>query len=62
MPQSSDALKLHSIKLRDGDFDFLSDYYAARGLKASIVIRRLVRAHVDKLMAEQSANMKGTKL
>lgn len=45
-------LKKHTLFLRDGDFDFLTVAFSARGLPASYVIRDVVARYVDALKAQ----------
>lgn len=50
MPRKSDIpLQKHTLLLYEGDFDKLKGYY--RELDGGLVIRRLVRAHLQKIEA-----------
>lgn len=42
-------LQKHTMNLREGDFEYLDTVYGPRGVKASIVIRKLVSRLVDTL-------------
>jgi hypothetical protein len=48
MPRSEELQKA-TLNLRTGDMDFLAEVYRPNGIAASLVIRRLVSAHVDQL-------------
>ncbi|MFA5377046.1 MAG: hypothetical protein WC455_14945 [Dehalococcoidia bacterium] len=41
------SLHKHTLKLREGDYDALMDFYPETG--AAFAIRKLVARHVDKL-------------
>lgn len=43
----------HTMNLREGDLDYLSQAYSDRGVSATAVIRRLVSAHVDALRRKE---------
>lgn len=47
----TERLKKHTLQLREGDWDELTDYFQPRGVSTSIVIRRLVSNYVNKLRA-----------
>lgn len=42
-------LSKHTLNLREGDYEYLSDTYGPNNIHASFVIRRIVSVHVDKL-------------
>lgn len=42
-------LQKHTINLREGDMEYLMDFYASSNIPASQVVRLLVSDHVDKL-------------
>lgn len=42
-----------TMLFREGDWDFLTDYYQPRGLTTSRLIRELIAGHVDQLRAAQ---------
>ena len=42
-------LHKHTLNLRDGDFDYLATVYGPAGMEASVAIRTIVAAHVDRL-------------
>lgn len=55
MPRKPNGnLQKHTLNLRAGDVEFLQQAYAARGVKASDIIRRLVAHAVDKIRQQAS--------
>jgi hypothetical protein len=42
-------LKKHTLFLRDGDWDYLTEVYSSRRIATSDVVRTLVAQFVDKL-------------
>ena len=44
----TEPLRKHTLHLYDGDFDKLGVLYADAG-GASVVIRRIIRAHINKI-------------
>lgn len=52
-----DKLHKHTLKLRQGDYDALIEYYPEVG--AALVIRKLVSRHVDKLNNSTTTAMQG---
>lgn len=55
MPQPT-PLKKHTLHLREGDFEFLADYFASTTQSPSGVIRQVVSVYVDKLQEKQAAS------
>lgn len=43
----------HTLFLREGDWDFLTDVYGPRMISTSSVVRTLVSTFVDKLRAQE---------
>ena len=47
----SEELQKHTLHLRRGDFDYIGDVYAEKGVPASVVIRTIVSKFVDNIRA-----------
>lgn len=52
--RNAERLEKKTMLLREGDWDFLTDYYQPKGVTTSLLIRELVSSHVDKLRAAQA--------
>jgi len=57
---AKDKLHKHTLKLRQGDYDALIEYYPEVG--AALVIRKLVTRHVEKLRSATTTAMQGVDL
>jgi len=50
----TESLQKHTLHLYAGDFERLAATYDKKGLGASVVIRRLVRAHLQRIEGQLS--------
>lgn len=50
----TESLQKHTLYLYAGDFERLAATYDKKGLGASVVIRRLVRAHLQRIEGQLS--------
>lgn len=55
-------LQKHTLHLRAGDFDKITIHRARRGIPASMIIRRLVSAYVDRFMEAEIAGTSPAKI
>ncbi|HLP67277.1 MAG TPA: hypothetical protein VK181_07140 [Rhizobium sp.] len=51
----AETLEKKTMQFREGDWDFLTDYYQPKGVTTSRLIRELISKHVDTLRALEAA-------
>ena len=57
-----EALTKHTLYLREGDYDFIRDTYAAKGVPAALIIRKIVSRFVDEVSAASQSDVEQIKL
>ena len=50
----SENLQKVTLNLRTGDWEFLRDAYASRGMGPSIVVRKIISREVDRIQAKMT--------
>jgi hypothetical protein len=49
-----EQLQKHTFNLREGDIDFLTQVYRAKGVPVSMIVRQLIANLVDRLRKQET--------
>ncbi len=52
---SNSSMRKHTLWLREGDWDYLTDLFHASGISTSLAVRSIVARYVDDKRAEEAA-------
>lgn len=50
----SEQLQKHTLNLREGDIEFLTQVYRTKGIPVSLIVRRTVSNLVDRLRRQET--------